>query len=163
MFENIPHKFHAIYLIHSITGTELISKNFTANGFDVDIISGMFKALEIFINQLAYSQSFERLEEINFGNLSVIYERFGNGINTILCVGICGRDFHQEYSHAILKRLVRDFYYQFEMNIANYKGSVNKFQAFLPILNELDRRNQTISSFESLPSNIINPQSNHLN
>lgn len=126
--------FHAIYFIHANTGAELVSKQTPVVTFDVNLITGMFNALETFINHLAYSNEFETLQDINFQGLSIIYERYGRDPNAILCVGVCDRELDSRKCHSILHQLVQDFYTTFTPEIRNFKGIVKPFKQFLPYL-----------------------------
>ena len=91
----IPHLsdlFHAIYFIHGKSGLELFSREYTTIKCDVNIITGMFNALETFINHLAYSNAYERLQEIKFHGLTIKFEQYGSKKDPLLCVGVCKTD-----------------------------------------------------------------------
>lgn len=129
-----PPIFHGIYFIHANTGSQLISKQTPSITFDVDLITGMFNALESFINHLAYSSRFETLQDINFQGLSLIYERYGNAPHSVMCVGVCDRNRDTKQAHFILQRLVKDFYTTFTPEIRNFRGDIRPFQHFLPYI-----------------------------
>ena len=94
--------FHSIYLIDGETGVEYISKNYSENKYDVNVITGMFKALETFINHLAYSENYEHLQEINFKGLRIVYERYNPafGKKSLLCVGVSKKEEDAKIEHA---------------------------------------------------------------
>ena len=102
--------FHAIYLIDSQSGILLISKNYSQNNFDVNVISGMLSALETFVNHLAYAHQFQELQEINFQGLRILYERYGPSEHSVLCVGISKKEDNLEMEHSILNYIVKQFY-----------------------------------------------------
>lgn len=129
-----PPIFHGIYFIHAHTGSQLISKHTPNITFDVDLITGMFNALESFINHLAYSSQFETLQDINFQGLSLIYERYGESPHSIMCVGVCDRNKDTKHAHEILQKLVRDFYFTYAPEIRKFRGNVRPFQHFLPYI-----------------------------
>ena len=126
--------FHAIFLIDSNTGVELISQSYSSNIVDVNRISGMLRALEIFINHLAYSDQFEQLQEINFQGISVVFERYGSAHHAVLCVGISKRASDLHIEHVILTQIVRDFYREFSSQIIGFQGDVRPFRRFADYL-----------------------------
>ena len=137
--------FHGIYFIHAQSGSQLISKQTPSITFDVDLITGMFNALESFINHLAYSSQFETLQDINFQGLSLIYERYGRSPNAVLCVGVCDREKDSQKAHQLLKELLTEFYMTFSPEIRNFKGDVRPFQHFLPYIDLFTERLQFTS------------------
>ncbi len=148
------HIFHGIYFIHAHTGTQLASKQTPTLNFDIDLVTGMFNALESFINHLAYSNKFETLQDINFQGLSIIYERYGQGTNAILCVGVCERDVNPKYAHHYLHELVQIFYTTFSPEIRNFKGDVRPFQQFQLYMNTVFEQIQEGLSNFGLSANI---------
>jgi len=139
--------FHAIFLIDSNMGVELVSKRYsqkTPNILDADKISGILRALEMFINHLAYSNQFdEQLQEINFQGISVVFERYGKAHQTVLCVGISKRVSNLQLEHVILKQIVRDFYREFSPQLLAFQGDVRPFRRFTNYLSEFPHNWQT--------------------
>ncbi len=130
--------FHSIYLIDGETGCELISKNYSENKYDVNVITGMFKALETFINHLAYSDRYEHLQEINFKGLRIVYERFNPafGEKSLLCVGVSKKVEDANIEHAFLQKIVIDFYNTYKPFIQHFRGDVMPFKSFFYRLEE---------------------------
>ncbi|UYP48313.1 hypothetical protein NEF87_004598 [Candidatus Lokiarchaeum ossiferum] len=122
--------FHAIFLIDSRSGCDLISQNYSQNIFDVDIISGMLKALEMFVSHLAYSQNYEQLQEINFQGLRIVYERLGPVSSSVLCVGISKKEENLELEHLILKNILVEFYSAYHPFLTEFHGDVVPFRSF---------------------------------
>ena len=122
--------FHAIFLIDSQSGCDLISHNYSQNVFDVDIISGMLKALEMFVSHLAYSQNYEQLQEINFQGLRIVYERLGSGTNSVLCVGISKKEEEVSIEHLILQNILSEFYTTYFPYLSEFRGEVVPFRSF---------------------------------
>ncbi|MHA1584450.1 MAG: hypothetical protein ACTSVU_06950 [Promethearchaeota archaeon] len=139
--------FYAIYFIDSNTGCEIISKNFSQNEYDVNIISGMLKALELFINHLAYSPSFERLQEINFQGISVVYERYGTKDHPILCVGVSKRVENSHKEHKLLQFLVQEFYTMYRPFIESYHGDIRPFRSYQERLDRFQYEWEPILTF----------------
>ncbi len=134
-------------MIDGTSGCDLISYSYSKNGFDVNIITGMFKALEMFINHLAYSDSFEQLEEINFQGLRIIYERYGSTAHPILCVGISKKQESIEIEHILLKHILFDFYQNYTPYFTNFVGDVVPFRTFKVKLEDLEKNWQDIADF----------------
>lgn len=147
--------FHAIFLIDSNMGVELVSKCYSQNIVDADKISGMLRALEMFINHLAYSNQFEQLQEINFQGISVVFERYGSAHQAVLCVGISKRVSGLHNEHVILKQIVRDFYREFSPQLSAFHGDVRPFSQFLSYLSGFPHNWQTqISEIPQTAPNI---------
>ena len=144
--------FHAIYLIDSNMGVELVSKCYSPNIVDVNKISGMIRALEMFINHLAYSDQFEQLQEINFQGISVVFERYGSAHHAVLCVGISKHAVELPIEHVILKQIVQDFYHEFSSQIMGFHGDVRPFRRFADYLSGFPFNWQTNISEISRPS-----------
>jgi len=149
--------FHSIYLIDGETGVEYVSKNYSENKYDVNVITGMFKALETFINHLAYSENYEHLQEINFKGLRIVYERYNPafGKKSLLCVGISKKEEDAMIEHAFLQKIVIDFYNVYEPVIQHFKGDVMPFQCFFNRLEEYqynwnsDQKDPTFQGYNS--------------
>lgn len=122
--------FHAIFIIDSQSGCDLISQNYSQKIFDVDIISGMLKALEMFVSHLAYSQNYEQLQEINFQGLRIVYERLGSASNSVLCVGISKKEENLDLEHLILKNILVEFYSAYHPFLTEFHGEVVPFRSF---------------------------------
>jgi len=151
--------FHSIYLIDGETGVEYVSKNYSENNYDVNVITGVFKALESFINHLAYSDKYEHLQEVNFNELRIVYERYNPafGKKSLLCVGISKKDEDPKIEHAFLQKIVIDFYNVYEQVIQHFQGDVMPFQCFF---NRLEEYQYNWNSDQKTPSfkGYISPQ-----
>lgn len=128
--------FYAIYMLDSNSGVELVSHSFIPSKAELDInaVSGMFKALELFINNMAYSNQFETVQEINFQGMRIVYERYGSSKNQILCVGLSRKIFSAKKEHHVLKAIVRDFYETYRSHLQNFQGEVGHFQNYYAVL-----------------------------
>ncbi|MCF2141022.1 MAG: hypothetical protein K9W44_13270 [Candidatus Lokiarchaeota archaeon] len=137
--EKAESPFFAIYMLDSNSGVELISHSFIPSRIDLDInaISGMFKALELFINNMAYSNQFETVQEINFQGMRIVYERYGPPHNQILCVGLSRKIISAKKEHHVLKVVIRDFYETYRDQLRNFQGEVKHFQNFYAILQKV--------------------------
>jgi hypothetical protein len=122
--------FHAIFLMEAQTGLTLISKHYTNYKYNEDLLSGMFKALESFISNLSYSNQFERIEEINFGDTRIVYERLG----PVMAVGI-SRKLNSEIEHQVLSNIIQEFVAQYGSCLDSFKGNISPFQDFTQRLN----------------------------
>lgn len=142
----IESPFFAIYILDSNSGVELVSHSYVRSRVDLDVnaVSGMFKALELFINNMAYSHQFETVQEINFQGMRIVYERYGPLHKQILCVGLSQKSVSAKKEHHVLKAIVRDFYDTYHDHLINFQGEVKYFQNFNPILRDVPKYFQKI-------------------
>jgi hypothetical protein len=133
--------FYGVFILDSNSGVELISHSYIPSRIDLDVnaISGMFKALELFVNNMAYSNQFETVQEINFQGTRFVYERYGPPHRQILCVGVSRKMISLKKEHHVLKAIVRDFYETFRPSLQNFQGEVKNFEQFHPVLEEISR------------------------
>ncbi|MHA1775235.1 MAG: hypothetical protein DRO88_05940 [Promethearchaeia archaeon] len=131
--------FYAIYMLDSNSGVELVSHSFIPSKAELDInaVSGMFKALELFINNMAYSNQFETVQEINFQGMRIVYERYGAPHSQILCVGLSRKIVSAKKEHHVLKAIVRDFYETYQEHLQNFQGEVRYFQNYYSVLQKV--------------------------
>ncbi|MHA1522036.1 MAG: hypothetical protein ACTSRK_17815 [Promethearchaeota archaeon] len=136
---NSNNPFFAIFILDSNSGVELVSHSFENPRIDLDVdaLSGMFKALELFINNMAYSDQFEAVQEINFHEKRIVYERYGPPNHQILCVGVSRKVISTKKEHYVLKAIVRDFYETYRPQLQNFVGEVKYFENFYPILENI--------------------------
>jgi RNase P protein component len=127
--QSITPQFQAVYIIDANTGISLVSQDFSDQHFDEDLISGMFRALETFINHLAYSNEFEKIQEINFQGVRIIYERYG-GDHPVLGVAISKKQDPIATERLLLKNILQDFYQTYQSQFNNFRGNVLPFQQF---------------------------------
>ncbi|MHA1726089.1 MAG: hypothetical protein ACTSYC_04805 [Promethearchaeota archaeon] len=117
--------FHAIYFIDEFTGSLLVSRNNpNTKGFlaekKEDLISSFLSAMNMFINEIKKDGIQEEIQEINFKDTRLLYQRKGR----ILCIGISNKkDLMVE--RALLNKIMNDFYYRFEMQINRFNGVID--------------------------------------
>ncbi len=129
--------FHAIYFIDEISGSLLVSKkNPNASGLltetKEDLISNFLNAMNMFINEIKKDGEEEEIQEINFKDTRLLYQRKGR----ILCIGICDKS-DVILERAILNSILDDFYDRFEIHINSFKGIIHP--AILAYTSELDK------------------------
>jgi len=88
-------------------------------------MSGMLKALEVFINHLSYANQYDRIQEINFQGTRIVYERLGS----VMAVGI-SKKVNEEQEHYLLNYLLSEFIEQYRDYIPNEGGNMAPFQPF---------------------------------
>jgi hypothetical protein len=138
-------RFIALYFIDNLSGSLLVSKKFSNNSkicdTDEDLISSFLNAMNLFINELNNrEQSNEEIQEINFKDTRIIYERK----DRLLVIGITNKtDLITE--RKILHNLLLDFYERFEPKIRNFNGVIDSdFHKYVDNLKDMK-----INSFRS--------------
>ncbi len=121
--ERIPieeNRFLAIYFVDGLTNSLLISKKYssrlTTSG---DLISGLLGALNMFIKELKDDNEDEEIQEINFKDTRILYERKGR----LLVIGISKKT-NLQIEREILHEILKDFYRRFEYEINNFNGFI---------------------------------------
>jgi hypothetical protein len=118
--------FHAIFFMDNSSGVTLLGQNYSQRQFDDDLISGMIKALESFIDHLSYSSSYELVQEINFQGTRILYERKGS----VMAVAI-SKKIDPDLEHRLLNKILDEFYTKYERFLNNtFIGNVLPFQDF---------------------------------
>jgi hypothetical protein len=117
--------FHAIYFMDATSGLTYLGQNYSGQEFNEDLMSGMLKALECFINHLSYANQYDRIQEINFQGSRIVYERLGS----VMAVGI-SKKINEDHEHNLLKYLLSEFLEQYGSYIPNEGGNVAPFQPF---------------------------------
>lgn len=117
--------FHAIYIIDEITGSLLVcKKNPKSIGLlteaKEDLISNFISAMNMFINEIKNDGIKEEIQEINFKDTRLLYQRRGR----ILCIGISTKH-DLELERTLLINIMNDFYYRFENQIKNFNGVID--------------------------------------
>lgn len=136
--------FHAIYFLDNLTGSLLLCKqysdniNSTSNG---DLISGFLNALNLFIKEIKPADTEEEIQEINFRETRILYERIGR-----LSVIAITKKLNLKFERHLLHYIINDFY-------RRYKNSINRFNGIIEpsILNyekKLEMLNYYNSNFE---------------
>ena len=119
--ENI---FHAIYFVDSITGALLVSNKYSDNSCLADtcedLISSFLNAMNMFINEIKSDKKNEELQDINFKDTRILYERIGR----VLCIGI-SKKINLQLEREILRQIVSDFNHQFGKKISTFNGTVD--------------------------------------
>jgi len=143
-------------LIDSVSGVELISYEYarTQTVIDINAISGLLNALEMFINNLAYCSQYERVQEINFQGTRIVYEHYTLASHGVLCVGISNKQYPAPLEHFLLKEIVMEFSSCFQRQLVNFHGNVQPFRTFTKRLSAFP--------FEELSSLIQSPLSSDI-
>jgi hypothetical protein len=130
-------RFLAIYFLDNLTGSLLLSKEYSLNpnsGIDMDLIGGFLNALNLFIKEVKPGNKSEEIQEINFDETRILYERYGR----LLVIAIT-RKTSLNVERSILKQIVHDFYSRFEGSINHFDGriepSILKYKKRLEITN----------------------------
>lgn len=130
-------RFLAIYFLDKLTGSLLLSKEYSLNPnstIDMDLIGGFLNALNLFIKEVKPGDRSEEIQEINFDETRILYERYGR----LLVVAIT-RKTSLEVERSMLKQIVHDFYSRFEGSINHFDGriepSILKYKKRLEISN----------------------------
>ena len=114
--------FHAIYFLDNLTGSLLVSKKYSeylnspSNG---DLISGFLTALNLFIKEIKPGDTDEEIQEINFKETRILYERRGR----LTVIAITKKSTIQFERH-ILNLIVDDFYNRFGRSINHFNGLI---------------------------------------
>jgi len=114
--------FHAIYFLDKLTGSLLLSKEYSNAknfSFDVDLIGGFLSALDLFINEVKIGKNPDEIQEINFRETRILYERIGR----LLVVAIT-KKVDLPIERTVLHKIVIDFYNRFEVSINKFNGHI---------------------------------------
>ncbi len=119
-FEQTDNRFHSIDFIDSLSGAVLISKKYseTLTETNDDLISGFLSAINCFIREIKKDR--EEIQEINFNDSRILYERKGR----LIVVGI-SRKTNLPVERSILHEVLNDFYYRFERQINKFNGVID--------------------------------------
>ena len=124
--------FHAIYFLDKLTGALLLSKeysNVNNLSFDVDLIGGFLSALDLFIKEVKIGKNPDEIQEINFRETRILYERMGR----LLVVAITNK-VDLPIEREVLRKIVVDFYTHFETSINKFNGHIE------PSMNQYKKR-----------------------
>ena len=112
--------FHAIYFLDYETGSLLVSNRFSENLSFLrdDLIGSFLNAINHFINELKEGGN-EELQEINFKDTRILYEREGN----LLVIAVT-RKSDIQMERGIVREILEDFYLRFKTHINNFKGAI---------------------------------------
>lgn len=118
--EQEDNRFHSIYFIDSHSGAVFISKKYsdTLTETNDDLISGFLNAINLFIREIKKDR--EEIQEINFNDSRILYERKGR----LIVVGIT-RKTSLPIERSILNQLLNDFYQKFEFQIKSFNGVIS--------------------------------------
>ena len=124
--------FHAIYFLDKLTGALLLSKeysNVNNLSLDVDLIGGFLSALDLFIKEVKIGKHPDEIQEINFRETRILYERMGR----LLVVAITNK-VDLPIEREVLRKIVVDFYTHFETSINKFNGHIE------PSMNQYKKR-----------------------
>jgi len=120
---NSESRFHAIYFLDNLTGSLFLSNKystqsaFSSNG---DLISGFLNALNLFIKEINPQENDDEIEEINFKETRILYERKGR----LLVIAISKKT-NVEIERTILRQIMEDFYGRYEKDISKFNGLID--------------------------------------
>ena len=74
-------RFHAVYFVDQLTGALLVSKRYSKSNYglietDDDLISNFLNAINLFIKEIGSNKE-EEIQEINFKDIRILYEKRG--------------------------------------------------------------------------------------
>jgi len=116
-------RFHAIYFLDNLTGSLLLSNRYSSNtsfSTNEDLISGFLNALNLFINEIKPDNRHDEIQEINFKESRILYEKKGR----LMVIGITKKT-NLEIERMILHQILQDFYSKFEYSINNFNGIID--------------------------------------
>ncbi len=116
-------RFHAIYFLDNLTGSLLLSNKYSDNtkfSSYEDLISGFLNALNLFINEIKPESVDDEIQEVNFRESRILYERRGR-----LSVIAITKKTNLQVERVILRQIMEDFYNQFEYEIKNFNGNID--------------------------------------
>ncbi len=135
--------FQAIFILDAESGNSLVAKSYSKKNYDDDLVSGMFKALESFVNHLAYTSNYEHLHEISFGESRIVYERLGNslvlGSTPLLGVAIVKDSTNPTKIHMVLNNILEKFSEDYSQYLLHFRGNTKPFQSFSRSLVDLNQ------------------------
>ena len=113
--------FHAIYFLDYETGSLFVSNRFSDNLSFLrdDLICSFLNAINLFINELKEGGN-EELQEINFKDTRILYEREGR----LLVIAITKKN-DVRIERGIVREILEDFYLRFKKYINNFNGAIN--------------------------------------
>jgi hypothetical protein len=116
-------RFYALYFLDNLTGSLMLSKKYTnktkflSHG---DLISGFLNALNQFITELNPGSINDEIQEINFKETRILYERKGR-----LSVIAITKKTNLQVERVILHQIMEDFYNKFEYAINHFNGNID--------------------------------------
>ncbi len=116
-------RFYALYFLENLTGSLLLSNKYTnktkflSHG---DLISGFLNALNQFIAELKPDSMDDEIQEINFKETRILYERKGR-----LSVIAITKKTNLQVERVILHQIMVDFYNKFEYSINHFNGNID--------------------------------------
>jgi hypothetical protein len=116
-------RFHAIYFLDDLSGSLLLSNRYSSNNnfsSNEDLISGFLNALNLFINEIKPNNKHDEIQEINFKESRILYEKKGR----LMVIGITKKT-NLEIERMILHQILQDFYSKFEYSINNFNGIID--------------------------------------
>ncbi len=113
--------FHAIYFLDYETGSLLVSNRFSDNLSFLrdDLICSFLNAINHFINELKEGGN-EELQEINFKDTRILYEREGR----LLVIAVTRKN-DVRIERGIVREILEDFYLRFKKYINNFNGAID--------------------------------------
>ena len=130
-------RFHALYFLDNLTGSLLLSNKYSNNSCfssNEDLISGFLNALNLFIKEIRPEERDDEIQEINFKETRLIYERKGR----LLVIAISKKT-NLEIERSILHKIVQDFYVRYENDIKHFNGIITP--SFLNYKKRLENMN----------------------
>ncbi|MFX1457178.1 MAG: hypothetical protein ACFFDB_17510 [Promethearchaeota archaeon] len=112
--------FHAIYFLDYETGSLLVSNRFSnkLSFLKDDLICSFLNAINLFINELK-EEGNEELQEINFKNTRILYEREGR----LLVIAVTKKN-DVTIERGVVREILEDFYIRFKNYINSFNGAI---------------------------------------
>ncbi|MBY8985164.1 MAG: hypothetical protein KGD65_08865 [Candidatus Lokiarchaeota archaeon] len=113
--------FHAIYFLDYETGSLLVCNRYSNDPSFLrdDLICSFLNAINLFINELKEGEN-EELQEINFKDTRILYEREGK----LLVIAVTKKN-DVRIERGIVREILEDFYLRFKNQINNFNGAIN--------------------------------------
>lgn len=124
-FYALERRFEAIYLVDYISGSLLVSNNYSGRKKftnNEDLITGFLSAINAFIRELQNEDQTgdNDIQEINFKDTRILYERKGR----LMVIGISNKT-NLQIEREILQKIVSDFYNRFQSQIEDFEGIID--------------------------------------
>lgn len=139
-YRNRDNCFEAIYFLDNLSGSLFLSNKYAGKTklfSNEDLVCGFLNALNHFIKELKPDSKDDEIQEINFKETRILYERKGR-----LSVIAVSKKTNLEIERLMLHGIMEDFYYNFENSIRNFNGIID------PSIQNYKRRLQNLNFFD---------------
>jgi hypothetical protein len=132
--------FQAIYFMDNLSGSLLLSKNFTIKtraAKDEDLIGNFLNALNLFIKEIRPDDQNDEVQEINFKKTRILYEN----VDRLTIIAITNK-YNINLERKILNKILTDFYNRYKEKIGQFNGLIDpSILSYKKILERFDYTN----------------------